>query len=120
MRFYTKQHPFYCGLDLHARTLYVCLLNQEGEIMFHRQVKASPEALLKVIPPYRDGMVIAVECLFTWDWLADLWAQEGMPFVLGHALSLKAIHGGKATNDRLDAHKVAVLLRGGRLPQASV
>jgi hypothetical protein len=24
MRFYTKQHPFYCGIDLHARTLYVC------------------------------------------------------------------------------------------------
>ena len=64
--------------------------------------------------------MIAVECLFTWDWLADLWAQEGMPFVLGHALSLKAIHGGKATNARLDAHKIALLLRGGRLPQASV
>ena len=51
MRFYTKQHPFYCGIDLHARTLYVCILNQEGEIMFHRQVTASPEALLKVITP---------------------------------------------------------------------
>jgi hypothetical protein len=42
-----------------------------------------------------------------------------MPFVLGHALSLKAIHGGKAKNDKSDAHKIAVLLRGGMLPQAS-
>jgi hypothetical protein len=24
MRFYTKQHPFYCGIDLHARTMDVC------------------------------------------------------------------------------------------------
>jgi transposase len=31
---------------------------------------------------------------------------------------MKAIHGGKAKNDRIDAHKIAVLLRGGMLPQA--
>jgi transposase len=33
---------------------------------------------------------------------------------------MKAIHGGKAKNDRLDAHKIAALLRGGLLPQADV
>ena len=65
-------------------------------------------------------MVVAVECIFTWYWLADLCAQEGIPFVLGHALSMKAIHGGKAKNDKIDAHKIAVLLRGGMLPQAYV
>jgi transposase len=43
-----------------------------------------------------------------------------MPFGLGHALSRKAIQGGKATNDQSDVPKIAVLLRGGRLPQASV
>ena len=43
-----------------------------------------------------------------------------MPCVLGHALDMKASHGGKAKNARLDAHKMAVLLRGGMLPQASV
>jgi transposase len=58
--------------------------------------------------------------LFTWYWLADLCAQEGIPFGLGHALYMKAIHGGKATNDTIDAHKIAVLLRGGMLPQAYV
>jgi transposase len=53
-------------------------------------------------------------------WLADFCAQEGIPFVLGHALYMKAIHGGKAKNDKIDAHKIAVLLRGGMLPQAYV
>jgi transposase len=33
---------------------------------------------------------------------------------------MKAIHGGKAKNDKSDAHKIAVLLRGGMLPQAYV
>jgi transposase len=120
MRFYTKQHQYYCGIDLHARSMYVCILNQDGDIVVHRNLPTSPEALLKTIAPYREHMVIAVECLFTWYWLADLCAQEGIPFVLGHALYMKAIHGGKAKNDKIDAHKIAVLLRGGMLPQAYV
>jgi transposase len=120
MRFYTKQHKFYCGIDLHARSMYVCILNQQGDIVVHRNMKASPDALLKVIAPYREDIVVAVECIFTWYWIADLCAQEGIPFVLGHALYMKAIHGGKAKNDKIDAHKIAVLLRGGMLPEAYV
>src|SRR5262245_56873000 len=120
MRFYTTPHQFYCGIDLHARSMYVCLLNQESEIMLHRNMQASPETFLKVITPYREAMVVAVEFLFTWSWLADLCAQEALPFVLGHALYMKAIHGGKAKNDKIDSHKIAVLLRGGMLPQAYV
>jgi len=58
--------------------------------------------------------------MFTWYWLADLCAREGIAFVLGHALSMKASHGSKAKNDKIDAHKIAVLLRGGMLPQAYV
>ena len=58
--------------------------------------------------------------MFTWYWLADLCAAEGITFVLGHALSMKAIHGGKAKNDKIDSHKIARLLRGGMLPQAYV
>jgi hypothetical protein len=58
--------------------------------------------------------------LFTWYWLADRCAQEGIPFVLGHALYMKAIHGGKAKHDTIDAQNIAVLLRGGMLPQAYV
>jgi transposase len=120
MRCYTQQHRFYCGIDLHARTMYLCVLNQAGEILLHRNMKTSPETFLKAIAPYREDLVVCVECLFTWYWLADLCAQEGIPFVLGHALSMKAIHGGKAKHDKIDAHKIAVLLRGGMLPQAYV
>src|SRR5918994_7447842 len=120
MRFYTKPHKFYWGIDLHARSIYLCVLNQDGEIMLHHNMKTSPEMFLKAITPYREDLVVAAECIFTWYWLADLCAQEHIPFVLGHALYMKAIHGGKAKNDKIDAHKIAVLLRGGMLPQAYV
>src|SRR6476646_7439096 len=102
MRFYTKQHPHYCGIDL------------------HRNMPSDPDSFLKAIAPFRDQIVVAVECIFTWYWLADLCAREKITFVLGHALYMKAIHGGKAKNDKIDAQKIAALLRGGMIPEAYV
>ena len=58
--------------------------------------------------------------LFAWYWLADLRRWEGITFVLGHALYMKAIHGGKAKSDKIDSEKISRMLRGGMLPQAYV
>ena len=120
MRFYTGTHRFYCGIDLHARTMYLCILDAAGEVLVHRNIKSRPADFLALIEPYRDDLVVAAECTFSWYWLADLCADENISFVLGHALAMKAIHGGKAKNDRIDSHKIAVLLRGGMLAQAYV
>ena len=118
MRFYTQQHRHYCGIDLHARSIYLCIMDQAGEILLHRNMRANPNSFLKAVAPYREDLVVSVECMFTWYWLADLCRREKIAFVLGHALYMKAIHGGKAKNDRIDALKIATLLRGDMLPQA--
>ncbi len=120
MRFYTRQHRHDCGVDLHVKMMYLCILNAAGEVLLHRKVPSAPVAFLEAVAPFRDDLVVAAECMFTWYWLADVCAAEGIPFVLGHALAMKAIHGGKAKNDRIDSHKIAALLRGGLLPQAYV
>jgi transposase len=120
MRFYNQQHRFYCGVDLHARTLSLCILDSAGSIVVHQTLAASPDAFLRAVAPFRDGLAVACECMFAWYWLADLCQQENIPFVLGHALYMKAIHGGKAKTDTIDAHKIAALLKGGLLPQAYV
>src|SRR5262245_31183241 len=118
MRFYIQQHRFYAGIDLHARSMHLCVLDQAGEVRFDRNLPARPESLLRAIAPFRDGLVVGVECMFAWYWVADLCQAEDIPFTLGHALYMKAIHGGKAKNDRLDAGKIARLLRGGTFPVA--
>jgi hypothetical protein len=100
--------------------MYLCVLNADGKIVLHRNIKSNPEVFLKTIAPYREDIVVGVECIFVWYWIADLCAQENIPFVLGHALYMKAIHGGKAKNDKIDAHKIAVLLRGGMIHMAYV
>jgi transposase len=118
MRFYNTQHRFYCGIDLHARTMHVCILDQAGNVVFDRNLPCRPEALLRAVAPFREGLVIGVECMFAWYWVADLCQAENIPFALGHALYMKAIHGGKAKNDRIDAGKIARLLKGGNFPIA--
>jgi len=120
MRFYKQAHQFYCGVDLHARTMYLCVFDHAGKKLLHQEVPSDPAALLEALAPYRAGLVVACECMFAWYWLADLCAREQITFVLGHALYMKAIHGGKSKNDRIDAEKIAELLRGGNLPQAYV
>ena len=120
MRFYTKPHAHYCGIDLHAKTMYLCILDADAEVVLHKNMPSSPAAFLRAVAPYRENLVVSAECIFTWYWLADLCRREGIEFVLGHALYMRAIHGGKAKNDRIDARKIAGMLRGGMMPMAYV
>jgi transposase len=120
MRFYSQQHRFYCGVDLHTRTLSLCVVDNAGGIVLEATMPPEPERFLDALARYRDGLVVGCECLFAWYWLADLCAAEQIPFVLGHALYLKAIHGGKTKTDTIDAQKLARLLRGGTFAEAYV
>jgi len=120
MRFYQTEHPFYCGVDLHARKMYVTVVDQAGTTREQRNLDAGPEPFLSLVRPYREGLVVGCECMFAWYWLADLCRAEAIDFVLEHALYMKAIHGGKTKNDRIDSEKIARLLRGGMFPQAYV
>jgi hypothetical protein len=38
MRFYNHQHQYYCGIDLHVKTMYVCILDATGQVLVHRNV----------------------------------------------------------------------------------
>lgn len=120
MRFYKERHQFYLGIDLHARTMYVCVMSNEGSILLHKNMASTPECLQQVVSPYGSDIVIGVECIFTWYWIADFCQEHSIPFVLGHALYMKAIHGGKSKNDRIDSEKIAAMLRGGMFPEAYV
>jgi transposase len=120
MNFYNTLHPYYCGIDLHARSLYVCIINQNGETCLHKDISASPDKLNSILEPYLGKIVVGVECMHCWYWVSDFCQDIGVEFILGHALYMKAIHGGKAKNDRIDSFKIANLIRGGNFPLAYV
>src|SRR5262249_34493499 len=120
MKFYTQQHRFYCRVDLHARTISVCVLDNRGRIVREAPIAAHAAEFLRTSAGFRGDLIGGVECMFAWYWLADLCQREQIAFVLGHALYLKAIHGGKTKTDAIDAEKLARVLRGGTFPLAYV
>ena len=94
---------FYAGVDLHARALFLCVLDRDGQVAFGRNLPANPDAFLKAVAPFRDGLLVACECMHCWYWLADTCRDHRIAFVLGHAWAMKAVHGSKTKCDRHDA-----------------
>src|SRR5688572_402681 len=115
---YNQPHRFYCGVDLHARSLFAHVLDHKGRTVFEQDLPAGPAVFLRAIKPFRKDLVVGCECMFAWYWLADVCEAEGIPFALGHALAVKHIHQGKSKSDRIDAGKLAAMLRGGLFPLA--
>jgi hypothetical protein len=67
MRFYTIQHQFYCGIDLHVDGMYLCVLDADGEVRVHQNLRTDPHTFLQALRPFRADVVVGVECLVTWD-----------------------------------------------------
>jgi transposase len=109
---------FYAGVDLHARSLFLSILDRDGQNRFARNLPAAPEPFLRAVQPFRDGLVVGCECMHCWYWLADTCRDHHIAFALGHAWAMRAVHGSKTKCDRHDAEAIARLLRGGNFPLA--
>ncbi|ODP95541.1 hypothetical protein BGK46_15720 [Salinivibrio sp. SS2] len=72
MTFYNPQHVYYCDIDLHARILYVCIIDSAGNTVVHKKVDTNPDALLDILAPFQDHIVVGVECMHCWYWVSDL------------------------------------------------
>ncbi len=121
MKYHTSTTQFNCGIDLHARQMYVCLMDRDGKKLVHTNIRNNDFAyFLRLVAPYRHDLTVCAECMFGWYWLADACQEANLNFVLAHALYLKAIHGGKNKNDRIDSEKIAHLLRTNLIPPAYV
>lgn len=44
MRFYTQQHRHCCGICLHARSLYPCILDRSGKTVAHQKLACDRRA----------------------------------------------------------------------------
>jgi len=118
MDYATIDSTYYCGVDLHARTMYLCLMDQSGQIHVHRNIKNDFALFQRVLAPYQESVAMSVESTFNWYWLADGCHQADIPFYLGHAFYMKSIHGGKKKNDRIDSRMLADLMRTNFFPLA--
>jgi len=121
MKLHQTTTQFNCGIDLHAKNMYLCVMDKEGNKLLHKNIATHDrERFLELLSPYRHDLTVACESTFNWYVLADLCEDAGIPFVLGHAFYMKAIHHAKVKNDRTDSETIASLLRGNLLPTGYV
>src|SRR5213596_2255841 len=84
MKYYTSSTEYNCGIDLHARQMYVCLMDRQGKKLVHTNVKDNDFAyFLKLIEPYKHSLTVCCECMFGWYWLADACQAAGLA-IIGH------------------------------------
>lgn len=121
MRLYQTETEFNCGIDLHSKCMYACVVDPQGAVLVHRNIKGNDfDYFLKLVEPYRHDLTVCSECTFNWYWLSDACEDAGIEFVLAHALYLRAIHTTKKKNDKIDSEKIAQLLRTNMIPYAYV
>lgn len=103
------------GVDLHKAMSQIAVLTDEGEVLQHRLDNDTPqlEAFFAQLPP---GTPVAIEASGTWWWLVDLLDRLGHRPVLSHPKQTKAVAAARLKNDRVDALRLGLLLRGDLLP----
>ena len=70
MKYYTSTTQFNCGIDLHARQMYVCLMDRDGKKLLHTNIKNNDfDYFLKLVAPYKHDLTVCAECMFGWYWL---------------------------------------------------
>jgi hypothetical protein len=71
-------------------------MDQNGEVLVHQNIDTTAPGFLALIAPYREGLVVGAECMFTWYWFADLCApacsrfRQTRVFLSAHPQTTKA------------------------------
>lgn len=107
---------YYLGLDVHKKTISYCLKLVDGSIAAEGTVstqRKSLETWLRQLPTPWSGAMEAT--LFT-GWIYDFLLPHSSSLLVAHPAMLKAISASKKKNDKIDARKVADLLRCNLLP----
>jgi len=102
---------YYCGVDLHDKNMFNCIMEKDGKILYHKRIRNNPEDFKRIITKYKGSISIGVESTHNYYWLYDLCKKEGIPFYLGHAYYLRAIRGKKKKDDKIDSKTLADLMR---------
>jgi len=109
---------YFCGVDLHANSMYLKILDRKGQILYRRNMPNNFAQFKQILTPFLPDIAVGVESTFNYYWLYDGCVEAGVPFYLGHAAYMKAIAGNKQKNDPLDAETIAHLMRSNLFPQA--
>lgn len=117
MKIHRTSTKYSAGVDLHTQNMYLCVCDEDGNVKVHRNIRNnSLPFLLKQIEPFKGDLTLCCESTCNWYFLHDFCVQQEIPFVLGHAMYIRAIAQSKVKNDKVDSRTLADLLRSNMLP----
>src|SRR5712664_2888070 len=108
---------YYIGLDVHKKTINYCVKDVSGRIHGEGKISATRfdlDVWMKTLPqPWSAAMEATI---FT-GWIYDHLRPHAAAVKVAHPLMLRAIAAAKKKNDRIDAKKIADVLRCNFLPE---
>jgi transposase len=104
------------GVDVHKRVSQIAVLTGDGAINQYRVPNDATrlEQFFATLPAAR----VAIEATGTWWWLVDLVERASHHPILSNPKQTKAIAAARLKNDRVDAERLALLLRADLLPRS--
>jgi transposase len=113
--------PLYCGIDLHAKSSFLAIVDEQRKRIFKRNVPNDRATVRGFLAPYKSELAgIVVESTFNWYWLVDALMDDGYTVHLANPCAIKQYAGLKYVDDKHDAFWLADLLSLGILKEGYI
>jgi len=111
------ERVYYIGMDLHKKKMVYCIKTDDGTVVSAGSVASTKAELLRWAKSIDREWIGGMEATMFTGWVYDLLKPLAKELKVAHPEMLKAITSSKKKNDRIDAEKIADLLRCGFLPE---
>ena len=108
------------GIDVHAKRSSICILDQNGKLHKHLQVRGTWPKLMQAIDTLPRPFAVCFEASCGYGYLHDELARRAASVQVAHPGQLRLIFRSKKKHDRVDSRKRAKLLYLGEVPQVHV
>jgi transposase len=110
----------YIGFDVHKKTISYCVKTADGRIEEEGKLRATRAALRQWARERQEAWRGAMEATLFSGWIYDALKPYAAELQMGHPAMMKAIGASKKKSDKLDARKIADLVRCDLLPACYV
>jgi len=110
---------YYAGIDYHKRCSFVSIQDEAGKIVLERQVPHNnPLMFEEIIREVGGPVAVVYEAGLNWTWLYEVLEKIGdvKSITLANAYKVRLIAEAQIKTDKIDARKLALLLRLGVVP----
>jgi transposase len=114
---------YYCGIDYHKKYSVVCIIDSNGQLIDQRRIgHQAPTLFVDLFSELNQPVKVVFENSLNWSWLYEILEQiESVEqIILANPYKVKLISEAQIKTDKIDAGKLAHLLRLDVIPACHV